>query len=82
MKRCLLQGIGSFEETCVLQPSNLFAFGAQYFAEKRSQSTIETKDEPQNQVAAATEEPRNAFDRAVVAENYQDLSEAVYGEQS
>lgn len=68
-----------YEESCVMQPSNLFAFGAQYFAEKRSQSTVETKQE-EPEAAAAEQEPRaSAFERAAVAENYQELSEAVYG---
>jgi hypothetical protein len=63
----------------VLQPSNLFAFGAQYFAEKRNQSTKETKKE-EPQVAVAEQEPRTALGMACGAQNYQELSEAVYGE--
>ena len=63
----------------MLQPSNLFAFGAQYFAEKRSECANDTKKE-EPQVAKAEEEAGNAFERAVVAANYQELQEAVYGE--
>lgn len=50
----------NFDETCALQPSNLFAFGAQYFAEKRSQTTAEVKKDEQ-EVATAEQRPSRAF---------------------
>lgn len=78
LKRNLPNGIYMFNRIYAMQPSNLFAFGAQYFAEKRSQNAVETKqEEPELPVE---QDPRaSAFERAVVAENYQELSEAVYG---
>lgn len=61
------------------QPGNLFAFGAQFFAEKKGQMGDEQKAGPQD--TKPRSQSGGAFERAsmVGSDNYSKLSEAVYG---
>jgi hypothetical protein len=63
----------------LVQPGNLFAFGAQYFAEKQGQTAGELAAGPKVSRPSALQD--GAYERAsaVGTDDYKKLSEAVYG---